>query len=123
MALHDIYLLSELSNFAVAPPIVDTLSDPTGLPAVLSQSELAYVNGSPILRLGPPIKAILDPVLMLIGTAVAALCWGVWRHKRKKREAVLDAAWREVLADPHYLERRQLEERRLETKDRHREAQ
>jgi hypothetical protein len=68
-------------------------------------------------KCSPLINAMLDPVLALIGAAAAAIFWGIWWHKRKHREAVLDSAWREVLADPHYLERRHLEERRLVIKD------
>ena len=116
MALHDIYFLSALSSFAVAPPFIDTLFDPADLTAALSQSEPSHLDANPKFRLGPPIKAILDPILVLIGAAVAGFSWGIWRHKRKQREAVLDSAWREVLADPHYLERRHLEERRLVAK-------
>ena len=116
MALQDIYFLSALSSFAAAPPVIDTLFDPADLTAALLQYEPAHLDANPKLRLGPPIKAILDPVLVLIAGAVAGSSWGIWRHKRKQREAVLDSAWREVLADPHYLERRQLEERRLVAK-------
>jgi len=108
MALQDIFLLSGFNGCS--------LCDPADLAAMLSQSELQYVDGQPKFRLGPPIKAILDPVLVMIGAAVAGISWGIWRHKRKQREAVLDSAWREVLADPHYLERRHLEERRLVAK-------
>jgi len=117
MALHDIYLFSALSGFFIAPPFIDTFSDPADLAAALSQPEVAAIEGNPKLRVGAPILAILDPVLVFIGAAVAGFSWGIWRHKRKQREAALDSAWREVLADPHYLERRHLEERRLATKD------
>jgi hypothetical protein len=121
MALHDIYFLSALSSFAVAPPFIDILFDPD-LTTALSPSEPAHLVANQKLRLGPPIKAILDPILVLIGAAVVGLSWGIWRHKRKQREAVLDSAWREVLADPHYLERRHLEERRLVAKGHDHEA-
>ena len=116
MALHDVSFLSALSSFAAAPPFIDTLLDPADLTAALLQYEPAHLDANPKLRLGPPIKAILDPLLVLIGAGVAGISWGIWRHKRKQREAVLDSAWREVLTDPHYLERRQLEERRLVAK-------
>ena len=121
MALHDVSFLSALSSFAVAPPFIDTLFDPADLTTTLSQSEPAHLDANSKLRLGPPIKAILDPVLVLIGATVGAFSWGIWRHKRKQRQTVLDSAWQEVLADPHYLKRRQLEERRLLAKDRRHE--
>ncbi len=111
MALYDIYLLSEMTGFAIAPAMIDCLAEP--FTAAFSHSDAPLAGRNQQLRLGAPIKAILDPILLLIGLAAAGLSWGIWRHKRKQRQAVLDSAWRQVLADPHYLERRHLEERRL----------
>ncbi len=110
MAPHDIYFFALFGSFEVAPQSLDYFFSSADLISALQRSELP-------LRVGPSIKAILDPILGLIGLAVAGVSWGIWRHKRKQREAVLDSAWREVMADPHYLERRHIEERRLAIRD------
>ena len=52
---------------------------------------------------------------ILIVLLVAGLIWLVMRGRRQKveaREATLDRAWQIVLDDPHYHERRALEERK-----------
>jgi len=52
---------------------------------------------------------------ILIVLVVALLIWLVMRGRRQKLEAyesTLDRAWQIVLADPHYQERRALEERK-----------
>ena len=52
---------------------------------------------------------------LIISIVVALIAWVVWTE-RKSKEALdkdlLDQAWREVLDDPHYMERRHYEERK-----------
>jgi hypothetical protein len=58
--------------------------------------------------------AILEIIIILI--VVVCIAWVVWttarEHKQALNERALDNAWREVLDDPHYMERRHLEERK-----------
>ncbi len=60
----------------------------------------------------PPVLAMLDILVLITLVAIAAIVFFVKRAKKKEREHVLDAAWHEVLDDPHYMERRHLEERK-----------
>ncbi len=111
MTLQDIFLLREISGFATISPI-DNLNELSAYPT-FSWFDVRHFGGNFKAHLGSPMIAMLDPVLVLIVLAVAAV-WGIWlHHKRKRHKAVLDSAWREVLADPNYAERRHLEERRL----------
>jgi hypothetical protein len=52
---------------------------------------------------------------LIISIVVALIAWVVWTE-RKSKEALdkdmLDQAWREVLDDPNYMERRHYEERK-----------
>ncbi len=51
-------------------------------------------------------------IILFIGACIA---WVVSTMREKKQaldERALDKAWREVLDDPHYAERRHLEERK-----------
>lgn len=53
--------------------------------------------------------------LTIILIVVACVAWVVWtarKHEQALKEAALDGARREVLDDPHYVERRHLEERK-----------
>ena len=50
-------------------------------------------------------------VLIVIGNIVWVV-WAVREYKRAKAKDILDQAWREVLDDPHYIERRHFEERK-----------
>ncbi len=59
-----------------------------------------------------PVLAMLDSVVVVALVAIAAIVFFIKRAKKKQRERVLDAAWHEVLDDPHYMERRHLEERK-----------
>jgi hypothetical protein len=59
-----------------------------------------------------PALAMLDSVVVVALVAIAALVIFVKRTKKEKREHLLDAAWHDVLDDPHYMERRHLEERK-----------
>jgi len=57
--------------------------------------------------------AIPEIVIVLIG--VACVVWIVWKvreYEQAVTKGILDQAWREVLDDPHYMERRHLEERK-----------
>ena len=68
------------------------------------------------------VFAIPEIVIILIG--VACIVWVVRarEHKQAAAKNFLGQAWREVLNDPHYLERRHFEERkRVEDYD-HRHA-
>ena len=69
------------------------------------------------------IYAIPEMIITLIG--VACIVWLVWTMREEKQaigKDVLDRARRDVLNDPHYLERRHFEERkRVEDYD-HRHA-
>ena len=51
---------------------------------------------------------------ILILIVVACIAWVVWTERKSKQaldKDALDQAWREVLDDPHYMERRHYEER------------
>jgi hypothetical protein len=53
--------------------------------------------------------------VILILLLIACVVWFVMRGRRRasqENEATLDRAWRIVLDDPHYHERRALEERK-----------
>jgi hypothetical protein len=51
-------------------------------------------------------------IMLIVVACVAWVVWTVREHKQALKEAALDGAWREVLDDPHYVERRHLEERK-----------
>jgi hypothetical protein len=58
---------------------------------------------------------IAVPEMIIILIVVACIIWVVWtvrEHKHAVKDIALGQAWREVLNDPHYLERRRYEERR-----------
>ncbi|MGB8639471.1 MAG: hypothetical protein WCD30_15250 [Pseudolabrys sp.] len=69
------------------------------------------------------IYAIPEMIIVLIGIAcIVWLLWTVRGDNQAIAKDVLDQAWRDVLNDPHYLERRHFEERkRVEDYD-HRHA-
>jgi hypothetical protein len=53
--------------------------------------------------------------LTIIFIVVAFIAWIVWTERKSKLgldKDLLDQAWREVLDDPHYMERRHYEERK-----------
>ncbi len=117
MPPQQIFLLQEISGFALMLPLIDNLRDLCEVATAFSWFDLGQVGGNSKAHLGPPMIAMIDPVLVLIVLAVAGV-WGIWlHHKRKRHRAVLDSAWREVLADPNYVQRRHLEERRLVAED------
>lgn len=51
-------------------------------------------------------------IILIIVACIAWIVWILWESEQVLKEAVLDDAWREVLDDPHYMERRHLEERK-----------
>lgn len=55
--------------------------------------------------------------IIIISCVIGSIIWIVWKiraHDRALKMAVLDQAWRTVLDDPHYMDRRQHEERKHE---------
>ncbi len=53
--------------------------------------------------------------LTIIFIVVAFIAWVVWTERKSKLaldKNLLEQAWREVLDDPHYMERRHYEERK-----------
>ena len=67
------------------------------------------------------IYAIPEMIIALIGVAcIVWLLWTVREDNQAIAKDVLDQAWRDVLNDPHYLERRHFETqacRRLRSQD------
>jgi hypothetical protein len=56
---------------------------------------------------------IVNIVILIV---VVCIAWVVWTERKSKQaldKDALDEAWREVLDDPHYMERRHYEERKL----------
>jgi hypothetical protein len=54
--------------------------------------------------------------IIIIFIVVGCIAWVVWTPRKSKQaldKDALDQAWREVLDDPHYMERRHYEERML----------
>jgi FtsZ-interacting cell division protein ZipA len=54
-------------------------------------------------------------VNIIILIVVVCIAWVVWTERKSKQaldKDALDEAWREVLDDPHYMERRHYEERK-----------
>ena len=58
---------------------------------------------------------------LIIISVVAGIAWFVWKvraNSRASKAAALDRAWREVLSDPNYAQRRDHEERKREDRAR-----
>ncbi len=58
---------------------------------------------------------MLETINIIILFLVASIAWVVWTERKSKQaldKDALDQAWREVLDDPHYMERRHYEERK-----------
>jgi FtsZ-interacting cell division protein ZipA len=54
-------------------------------------------------------------IIIIILIVVVCIAWVVWTERKSKQaldKDALDEAWREVLDDPHYMERRHYEERK-----------
>jgi hypothetical protein len=49
-------------------------------------------------------------VILIIVGCIAWVVWAVREHRKVLDKEVLDGAWRQVLNDPHYMERRDYEE-------------
>lgn len=59
--------------------------------------------------------------VVIIFSTIAGITWIIWKvvaNSRAAKAAALDRAWREVLSDPNYLQRRDQEERKLEERAR-----
>ncbi len=59
-----------------------------------------------------PVLAMLDSVVVVALVTIVTIVFLIKRAKKKHHERVLNVAWHEVLNDPHYTERRHLEERK-----------
>lgn len=78
------------------------------------EPSMGAVGGLDLASIGSQrVAMILDPVLVAVLSAAGLVFWLIRRHRKNKREATLNLAWHEVLQDPHYAERRRVEERRL----------
>lgn len=54
--------------------------------------------------------------LIIILIVIVGIVWAIWKglaNARASRKAALDEAWRVVLSDPNYTNRRHEEERKL----------
>jgi FtsZ-interacting cell division protein ZipA len=52
--------------------------------------------------------------IIIIFIVIGCIAWVVWTPRKSKQaleKDALDQAWRDVLDDPHYMERRHYEER------------
>lgn len=59
--------------------------------------------------------AFATPEIVIVLIGIAGIVWVVWtvrEYEQAVAKGILDQAWREVLDDPHYLERRHIEERK-----------
>jgi nitrogen fixation-related uncharacterized protein len=55
---------------------------------------------------------VINIIILIV---VVCIAWFVWTERKSKQaldKDALDEAWREVLDDPHYMERRHYEERK-----------
>jgi hypothetical protein len=72
----------------------------------------AIVHPTPPTLNSKPVLAMLDSVVVVALIAVAAIVVFMKSARKKRHDHLLDAAWNEVLNDPHYTERRRVEERK-----------
>lgn len=59
--------------------------------------------------------------LIIISSVIGGIILIIWKvraNSRAAKAAALDRAWREVLSDPNYLQRRDHEERKREDRER-----
>jgi Tfp pilus assembly protein PilE len=71
------------------------------------------------------IALIAIPEIMIVLIVLGCIAWVVWavrEHKQASEIAALGQAWRDVLDDPHYMERRHFEERKRVEEDEHKRA-
>jgi hypothetical protein len=50
-------------------------------------------------------------IIFIVAAFIAWVAWTAQKSKQALDKDALDQAWREVLVDPHYIERRHYEER------------
>jgi Tfp pilus assembly protein PilE len=75
--------------------------------------------------MGTHIALIAIPEIMIVLIVLGCIAWvvlAVWEHKQAVEIAALGQAWRDVLDDPHYMERRHFEERKRVEDDEHKRA-
>ncbi len=78
--------------------------------ASAAATEVVYAQTAAVIN--APVKAmIMDFFALSITGGIAVVFWIVRREKKRRAEAILANAWNEVLNDPHYSERREIEER------------
>jgi predicted negative regulator of RcsB-dependent stress response len=69
----------------------------------------------------PVHKAVIAiPEIMIVLIVLGCVAWVIWavrEHKQATQIAALSQAWRDILADPHYMERRHFEERKRVEQD------
>ncbi len=58
-------------------------------------------------------------IILILAGCAAWVIWAVREYKQASEKAALAQAWREVLDDPHYTERRRFEERKRVEKEQH----
>jgi len=61
------------------------------------------------------IALIAIPEIVIVLIVLGCIAWVVWsvrEHKQASEIAALGQAWRDVLDDPHYIDRRHFEERK-----------
>ena len=54
-------------------------------------------------------------ITIIVLVVVVCIAWVIWTEQKSKKaldKDALEQAWREVPDDPHYVERRQFEERK-----------
>jgi hypothetical protein len=71
------------------------------------------------------IALIAIPEMMIVLIVFGCIAWVVWtvrEYNELSKNADLDHAWRDVLDDPHYMERRRFEERKRVEDDAHKRA-
>ncbi len=61
-------------------------------------------------------------ITFIVASGVAWVVWTMREYKQASEDAALAQAWREVLDDPHYTERRRFEERKRVEDDEHKRS-
>jgi hypothetical protein len=54
---------------------------------------------------------MIELIISIVVALIAWVVWTEWKSKEALDKDLFDQAWREVLDDPHYMERRHYEER------------
>lgn len=71
------------------------------------------------------IALIAIPEMMIALIVLGCIAWVVWavrEYNQTSENVALGQAWRDVLDDPHYVERRHFEERKRVEDDAHKRA-